>query len=138
MSLAQDDPFGAAEFLSPWHLRERTIGLRVTRFPAGLDPMGAEVDVFRMMSRATFIRHFQERLGRSANDLLTDIRMTVAANALKTPDMPAGAVAETCRLPIRARLPARLQAAHGRHTRRVAQECADGKGDGASGTKRRT
>jgi AraC family transcriptional activator of mtrCDE len=45
------------------------------------------------MSRATFIRHFQERLGRSANDLLTDIRMTVAANALKTSDMSTGTVA---------------------------------------------
>ena len=46
------------------------------------------------MSRATFIRHFQERLGRSASDLLTDIRMTVAANALKTSDMSTSAVAE--------------------------------------------
>jgi len=46
------------------------------------------------MSRATFIRHFQERLGRSASDLLTDIRMTVAANALKTSNMSTGAVAE--------------------------------------------
>jgi AraC family transcriptional activator of mtrCDE len=46
------------------------------------------------MSRATFIRHFQERLGRSASDLLTDIRMTVAANALKTSDMSTGTVAE--------------------------------------------
>lgn len=46
------------------------------------------------MSRATFIRHFQQRLGRSASDLLTDIRMTVAANALKTSDMSTGAVAE--------------------------------------------
>jgi AraC family transcriptional activator of mtrCDE len=46
------------------------------------------------MSRATFIRHFQERLGRSARDLLTDIRMTVAANALKTSEMSTGAVAE--------------------------------------------
>jgi AraC family transcriptional activator of mtrCDE len=46
------------------------------------------------MSRATFIRHFQERLGRSATELLTDIRMTVAANALKTSDMSTGAVAE--------------------------------------------
>jgi AraC family transcriptional activator of mtrCDE len=46
------------------------------------------------MSRATFIRHFQERLGRSASDLLTDIRMTVAANALKTSDISTGAVAE--------------------------------------------
>jgi len=46
------------------------------------------------MSRATFIRHFQERLGRSASDLLTDIRMTVAVNALKTSDMSTGAIAE--------------------------------------------
>ena len=46
------------------------------------------------MSRATFIRHFQERLGRSASDLLTDIRMTVAANALKTSNKSTGAVAE--------------------------------------------
>jgi AraC family transcriptional regulator, activator of mtrCDE len=46
------------------------------------------------MSRATFIRHFQERLGRSASDLLTDIRMTLAANALRTSDMSTGAVAE--------------------------------------------
>jgi AraC family transcriptional regulator, activator of mtrCDE len=45
------------------------------------------------MSRATFIRHFQERLGRSAGDLLSDIRMTVAANALETSDMSTGAVA---------------------------------------------
>jgi AraC family transcriptional regulator, activator of mtrCDE len=46
------------------------------------------------MSRATFIRHFQERLGRSASELLTDIRMTVAANALKTSHMSTAAVAE--------------------------------------------
>jgi AraC family transcriptional activator of mtrCDE len=45
------------------------------------------------MSRATFIRHFQKRLGRSASDLLTDIRMAVAANVLKTSDMSTGAVA---------------------------------------------
>jgi AraC family transcriptional activator of mtrCDE len=46
------------------------------------------------VSRATFIRHFQERLGRSASELLTDIRMTVAANALKGSEMSTGAVAE--------------------------------------------
>jgi AraC family transcriptional regulator, activator of mtrCDE len=45
------------------------------------------------MSRATFIRHFQERLGRSASDLLRDIRMTVAANALKTSEMSTATVA---------------------------------------------
>lgn len=46
------------------------------------------------MSRATFVRLFQEKLGRSASDLLTDIRMTVAANELKKPSMSTGAVAE--------------------------------------------
>jgi AraC family transcriptional regulator, activator of mtrCDE len=46
------------------------------------------------MSRATFIRHFQERLGRSASELLTDIRMTVAANALKASELSTGAVSE--------------------------------------------
>ena len=35
------------------------------------------------LSRATFARQFQERLGRSASDLLTDIRMTLAANELR-------------------------------------------------------
>ena len=46
------------------------------------------------MSRATFIRHFQEKLGRSASDLLTDIRMTMASNALKTSDTSTAAVAK--------------------------------------------
>ncbi|HWT99262.1 MAG TPA: AraC family transcriptional regulator [Terriglobales bacterium] len=46
------------------------------------------------MSRATFIRHFQERLGRSAADLLMEIRMTVAANALRDTDNSTGAIAE--------------------------------------------
>jgi len=45
------------------------------------------------MSRATFIRHFQEKLGRSANDLLADIRMVIACNALKTADASTAAVA---------------------------------------------
>ena len=46
------------------------------------------------MSRATFIRHFRERLGRSASELLTDIRLTVAASALKGSEMSTGTVAE--------------------------------------------
>ena len=45
------------------------------------------------MSRATFVRHFQERLGRSASDLLTDIRMSLAANELRKPAMSTAAVA---------------------------------------------
>ncbi|BDU22524.1 AraC family transcriptional regulator [Dyella sp. GSA-30] len=47
------------------------------------------------MSRATFMRHFQDKLGRSAMELLTDIRMSMAANELKKPAMTTEAVADT-------------------------------------------
>jgi AraC family transcriptional activator of mtrCDE len=47
------------------------------------------------MSRATFMRRFQHTLGRSAAELLTDIRMSLAANALKKPEMSTEAVAES-------------------------------------------
>jgi len=47
------------------------------------------------MSRATFMRHFRDKLGRSAIDLLTDIRMSLAANELKNPAMTTEAVAES-------------------------------------------
>lgn len=46
------------------------------------------------MSRATFMRHFQDKLGRSAADLLVDIRMSLAANELKKPGITTEAVAE--------------------------------------------
>jgi AraC family transcriptional activator of mtrCDE len=46
------------------------------------------------MSRATLARQFQEKLGRSASDLLTDIRMTLAANELTRSSLSAGAVGE--------------------------------------------
>jgi AraC family transcriptional activator of mtrCDE len=46
------------------------------------------------MSRATLARQFQENLGRSARDLLTDIRMTLAANELKKSSLSTGAVAD--------------------------------------------
>ena len=46
------------------------------------------------MSRATLARNFQERLGRSASDLLTDIRMTLAANELRRSSASTAAVAE--------------------------------------------
>jgi AraC family transcriptional activator of mtrCDE len=45
------------------------------------------------MSRATFVRHFQQKLGRSAADLLTDIRMTLAANRLRQPGATTSSVA---------------------------------------------
>jgi AraC family transcriptional activator of mtrCDE len=46
------------------------------------------------MSRATLARQFQEKLGRSASDLQTEIRMTFAANELKKSPVSTGAVAE--------------------------------------------
>jgi AraC-like DNA-binding protein len=46
------------------------------------------------MSRATFTRHFRGRLGRFALDLLTDLRMSLAANELKKPALSTEAVAE--------------------------------------------
>lgn len=46
------------------------------------------------VSRATLVRLFNESLGRSASDLLTDIRMTLAANELRKPKLSTGAVAE--------------------------------------------
>jgi AraC family transcriptional activator of mtrCDE len=46
------------------------------------------------ISRATLARQFQEKLGRSPSDLLTDIRMTLAANELKRSSLSTGAVAE--------------------------------------------
>jgi AraC family transcriptional activator of mtrCDE len=46
------------------------------------------------MSRATLVRHFQEKVGRSASDLLTDIRMSLAANELKKASASTETVAE--------------------------------------------
>jgi AraC family transcriptional regulator, activator of mtrCDE len=47
------------------------------------------------MSRATFMRHFQDKFGFSAVELLTDIRMSRAANELKKPGATTEAVAES-------------------------------------------
>lgn len=46
------------------------------------------------MSRATLARQFQEKLGRSASDLLAEIRMALAANELKKSSLSTSAVAE--------------------------------------------
>jgi AraC family transcriptional activator of mtrCDE len=46
------------------------------------------------MSRATLARQFQEQLGRSASDLLAEIRMALAGNELKKSSLSTGAVAE--------------------------------------------
>jgi AraC family transcriptional regulator, activator of mtrCDE len=47
------------------------------------------------MSRATFVRHFQEKMGRSASDLLADIRMTMAATEMRKSRSSTGAIAES-------------------------------------------
>lgn len=47
------------------------------------------------MSRATLIRHFRDKVGRSPSDLLTDVRMALAANELKRPGISTEVVAET-------------------------------------------
>lgn len=46
------------------------------------------------MSRATLIRHFQDKVGKSANAILTDVRMTMAANELTSTTLPTEAIAE--------------------------------------------
>jgi len=46
------------------------------------------------MSRATFVRHFQQTIGRSASELLMDIRMTQAALELRRSSASTSAVAE--------------------------------------------
>jgi len=45
------------------------------------------------MSRTAFMRRFRNRAGRSASELLTDIRMSLAANELKKPAMTIKVVA---------------------------------------------
>jgi AraC family transcriptional activator of mtrCDE len=46
------------------------------------------------MSRATFVRLFQEKLGMSASELLTDIRMMVSANELRATTVSTAGIAE--------------------------------------------
>ncbi|MGT2466369.1 AraC family transcriptional regulator [Mesorhizobium atlanticum] len=46
------------------------------------------------MSRATFMRQFQDKLGRSALDFVTDLRMSLAANELRKPVISTETVAE--------------------------------------------
>jgi len=46
------------------------------------------------MSRATFMRHFHASLGRSAMDLLADIRVSTAANALRKSTSSTEAIAD--------------------------------------------
>lgn len=62
------------------------------------DPVRAwtlpELAALAHMSRATFMRRFQEGLGRSASEFLQDIRMSLAANDLKNPGRATESVAE--------------------------------------------
>jgi AraC family transcriptional activator of mtrCDE len=55
----------------------------------------AELSGLCSMSRATLLRHFHDKVGRSPNDLLADVRMALAANALKKPGVSTEVVAES-------------------------------------------
>jgi len=46
------------------------------------------------MSRATFVRQFQEAIGRSATDVLTEVRMTIAGRTLLESTTPVGDIGE--------------------------------------------
>ncbi|CAG4902244.1 AraC family transcriptional regulator [Paraburkholderia saeva] len=46
------------------------------------------------MSRATFVRQFQEAIGRSATDVLTEVRMTIAGRALLQTTKPVADIGE--------------------------------------------
>ena len=73
------------------------------------------------MSRATLVRQFQEKLGRSASDLLTDIRMTLAANKFKEPVNVHRRCCGCGGLSIRGSIPARIQELHGCYSGPVAE-----------------
>ncbi|SAK76869.1 AraC family transcriptional regulator [Caballeronia arationis] len=47
------------------------------------------------MSRATFVRQFQEAIGRSATDVLTEVRMTMAGRALLETAAPVAQIGES-------------------------------------------
>jgi AraC family transcriptional activator of mtrCDE len=53
-----------------------------------------ELAVLCSMSRATFIRHFGGKMGRSATDLLTEIRMMLAASEIRQSSGSTAGVAE--------------------------------------------
>lgn len=55
----------------------------------------SELSSICSMSRATLLRHFKEKVGRSPNELLVDVRMALAANELKKPGVSTEAVAES-------------------------------------------
>jgi AraC family transcriptional regulator, activator of mtrCDE len=46
------------------------------------------------MSRATFVRHFDEAIGRSASDVLTEIRMSIAGRRLAQTRTPIAEIGE--------------------------------------------
>jgi AraC-like DNA-binding protein len=46
-------------------------------------------------SRATFVRHSQEKMGPSANDLMTAIRMAMTANEIRNSSSSTGSIAKS-------------------------------------------
>lgn len=48
------------------------------------------------MSKATFARHFQDAVGKSASEFLCEVRMLKASRLLETTSSPVEAIAESC------------------------------------------
>jgi AraC family transcriptional activator of mtrCDE len=46
------------------------------------------------MSRASFVRHFEDAIGQSAAEVLTDVRMTIASRQLKQTELSVAAIGE--------------------------------------------
>jgi AraC family transcriptional activator of mtrCDE len=46
------------------------------------------------MSRATFVRQFQDAIGRSATEVLTEVRMTIAGRMLVQSSLPVAEIGE--------------------------------------------
>jgi len=47
------------------------------------------------MSRATFVRHFHQAMGRSASNFLLEIKMSLASKQLRQSSLSTGEIAET-------------------------------------------
>src|SRR5260370_28643515 len=49
VNLVEDETLSPVDFLVPRHFQERARRIRASRFPAGADALGTEVDIFRMV-----------------------------------------------------------------------------------------
>jgi AraC family transcriptional activator of mtrCDE len=90
-SEARDPPYGLLALASKPRLQPAVSAMFETpNRPWTLDQFAAICN----MSRATFVRQFQDAIGRSATDVLTEVRITMAGRALLESTKPVGAIGE--------------------------------------------